>query len=164
MLTSLLKREDCAKCKICCSFDSYDLWETPVITDELVKVIEKSIPEKIEYIELNGLRLLKLCREPDEDLYYCSLLDKATGCRLKENKPFECRIWPFRIMKLDNSQRVITISPVCPVMFCKPLSDVFELASALAPKIFSQAEITPEIVKPYLQGYPILVTDKKERQ
>jgi hypothetical protein len=163
LLSTLLSRADCAECKICCSFDSYDLWETPVITDQLVDIISKKSPTNIRFTEINGVRLLRLKKEPGEDLYFCSLLDAEKGCVLGDDKPFECKIWPLRIMLLENSTRVITISPVCPVMFRKPISQLYELAKSLSTEIFNHANISPEIVKPYIAGYPILIVEQKER-
>ena len=159
MLSKLLSCEGCAKCKICCSFDSYDLWETPIIADEKLEIIKREVSFPVDFVTLGGVRLLRLNREPDEDLYYCSLLDKEKGCLLGKNKPFECSIWPLRVMRMENSRRVITISPVCPTVMKVPLSTLLEIAEELSPTIFRYSDISPEIIKPYLVGYPILIVE-----
>lgn len=156
MLSKLLSKSECAKCRICCSFDSTDLWETPVISDELKTRILDDYPE-MKFIPKNESYLFRMDKEPDEDLYYCSVLDHKIGCVLGDEKPFDCRIWPFRIMDF-NGKLVITLSPVCPVMIKKPLDKLCELAKELAPVILDEAKQNPDIVKKYLPNYPILFT------
>ena len=80
MLGKLLSREECAKCRLCCCFDSYDLWETPVINRETHDKIQDEFKPDQEFLELEDHYLLKMEKEPDRDLYYCSLLDHEKGC------------------------------------------------------------------------------------
>ena len=42
MLRNILSPETCAKCRICCIFDKYDVWETPVVSAELYEKIHAS--------------------------------------------------------------------------------------------------------------------------
>ncbi len=163
MLSKILSKEECAKCRLCCSFDSYDLWETPVITTKLAsQILQEYLPQQ-EFVRRDGHFLLKMDKEPDADLYYCSLLDHNTGCILGSEKPFDCRIWPYRVMSLGII-RVITLSPVCPVVQTKPLKEIQDLAKELAPAIFEYADENPAAVKPYIDGYPIMVVEKPERE
>ncbi|MGN0601757.1 MAG: hypothetical protein ACI4I7_03505 [Oscillospiraceae bacterium] len=160
MLVKILSKEECAKCKICCCFDSSDIWEAPVITDDKYdEILKNHIPSQ-KFRQEQNCRVLDMEKEPDEDLYYCSLLDKSKGCIMGDNKPFDCRIWPFRIMSLNGTQ-VITLSPVCPVVKTRPLDKLCEVADELAPMIFDEAERNPQIVKPYINGYPILAVKNR---
>lgn len=162
MLSKILSREECAECRLCCSFDSYDLWETPVITKKLAsQILQEYLPQQ-EFVRRDGHFLLKMDKEPDEDLYYCSLLDREKGCILGTDKPFDCQIWPFRVMSLGIT-RVITLSPVCPVVQKKPLCEIQALAKELAPAIFEYADENPTAVKSYIDGYPIMVVERPER-
>lgn len=158
MLSKILSKSECANCKICCSFDSYDIWETPVITDKIKKRVLEIKPDQ-RFSDISGARLFRMDREPDRDLYFCPMLDHEKGCLLGDDKPFDCRIWPYRIMDFKGT-RVIVISPVCPTVFSRPMSEIKALADELAPVIFAQADKTPEIVKPYIAEYPVLVTEK----
>ena len=45
MLRNILSPETCAKCRICCIFDKYDVWETPVVSAELYEKIHAARPE-----------------------------------------------------------------------------------------------------------------------
>ena len=100
-------------------------------------------------------------KEPDSDLYYCSLLDRSKGCIMGDEKPFDCKIWPFRVMSL-NGVNVITLSPVCPVVKTRPLEDIMKVCWQISDEIFSQAKAHPEIVKPYIEVYPIIVTQNSD--
>lgn len=155
MLSKLLSKEECKNCQICCSFDSTDLWETPVINDRLRIRILDDYPE-MKFVKKENSYLFRMDKEPEEDLYFCSVLDRSRGCVLGDEKPFDCRIWPFRVMDLNGTQ-VITLSPVCPVMIKKPVDELSALAKEIAPIIFKEADENPDIVKKYLSGYPIFV-------
>ena len=48
MLTEILSREACAKCRVCCVFDKDDIWEIPVIPPETAEYIKKNIDENAE--------------------------------------------------------------------------------------------------------------------
>ena len=104
---------------------------------------------------------MALYKEQNADLYYCPMLDNEKGCILGDDKPFDCRIWPLRVMAL-NETKVITLSPVCPTMNEKSIKELTKTANELADQIFEYADENPEAVKPYLDGYPILVVEGKK--
>ncbi len=161
MLSKILSKDECAKCKLCCTFDSYDLWETPCITPSLAsKILQEYAPEQ-QFVKKGEHFLLKMKKEKDVDLYYCSLLDSDKGCILGDDKPFDCKIWPLRVMAL-NDTKVITLSPVCPVVTKKPIGEIMEVARELSEQIFKYADENPEAVKPYLADYPILVVESSK--
>lgn len=160
MLKKLLSREECAKCRICCCFDSSDIWEAPVIDSEKSQQITKDFKADQEFVEKDGHYLLKMKKEPNRDLYYCSLLDHEKGCIMGNEKPFDCRIWPFRIMSL-NGRIVITLSPVCPVVKTRSLEDIMNVCKDISEEAFDQARRHPEYVKPYISGYPITAVEEK---
>lgn len=157
MLTEILSRETCAGCKICCTFDNYDIWETPVVSGELKEKILKLKPEQ-KFIHKDNSYLFRMEKADDQPLFLCPMLGEK-GCILGNDKPFDCRIWPFRIMNL-NGNRVITLSPVCPSIYKKPIGELVNfLNKGLAKQIFKEAAINPDIVKKYIEGYPILAVD-----
>lgn len=157
MISELLTREECAACRICCCFDSYDLWEAPTISSGLKEKILPYVPAT-DFLPKGGSYVLKMKKEKDRDLYYCNLLDRSRGCVLGEDKPFECSIWPLRVMDFCG-KRVIALSPVCPVLQSRPIGRITETAKRLAPVIFEQASKNPDLVKKYEIGYTILVTE-----
>ena len=59
-------------------------------------------------------------------------------------------------------RRAITIASICEEMFGRPLSQLSGfLKEGLADAIFSYADAHPEIVKPYYEGYPVLMFEKQ---
>lgn len=162
MLKNILSGKSCAECRICCVFDKYDLWETPVVTDEVYDEVRRRFPD-VKFVEKGQTHLFRM--EPEaadgDELYYCPMLDKSSGCMLKDNKPFDCRVWPYRIMELGG-RRVISIASICPELYARPLKELAEELDrdGLAEKIFAEADKYPDMVKPYQDGYPILKVEK----
>ena len=99
-----------------------------MITKEKADEIVKSYNPSQKFVEKDNFSILHMDKEPDKDLYYCSMLDHTKGCKMEENKPFDCKIWPFRIMALNNTQ-VITLSPVCPVVKTRSLDELSAFAA-----------------------------------
>ncbi|MBQ8842272.1 MAG: hypothetical protein IJZ65_06550 [Ruminiclostridium sp.] len=153
MLKKILSPETCGKCRVCCVFDRDDIWEIPLISAELYKSISeqrqdlKLIPRKNSYVFNMEFK--------DNGLTYCPALSD-TGCTLGENKPFDCKIWPFRAMRKDNGI-VITLSPVCEHINPEDKA-VKELAEELSETIFREADKNPDIIKDYIDGYPVLIS------
>ena len=85
------------------------------------------------------------------------------GCALGDEKPFDCRVWPFRVNDLAG-RRVITVSPVCRAVFALPLETLVQFLNedGFADMLFSTARLHPDIVKPYMDGYPILAVEKTD--
>ncbi len=161
MLTKLLKRETCAECRLCCVFDSSDIWETPVISEEVRHRIENILPE-VEFLSKGEKSYLFRIRHLDEgDLFYCPILTD-TGCRLGTEKPFDCQIWPYRVMEVEG-KIAITIAPICEAMMRVSLGELTGLLKeSLADVIFRYAQDNPDIIKPYDPMYPILLWKREE--
>ena len=159
MLKSILKPENCAKCRVCCGFTEEDKWEIPLIFSEMRDKIEEKLGVKLlsrggEFVfdmEFNG-----------EKLVFCPAVGE-NGCTLGELKPFDCLIWPFRVNSLGEF-RVITVSPVCETVSALPLKTLSEFLEkdGFAEKLFDTARLHPDMVKPYIDGYPILKVEKSE--
>ena len=154
---NLLSRGECADCRECCVFFFFFLSDTPVITDEVMRRVRELDPER-RFAEFDGRRLFVMDKEPDSDYHFCPMLDRERGCRLGEDKPFDCRIFPLRIMELAG-RRVIAVSPVCPVISGKPFGRLLSEARRLAPVIFAEADRCPQIIRQYITGYPVLVIE-----
>ena len=162
MTEKLLTKQDCAECRLCCHFDSYGLLETPVITEDTQKLITAQYLPEQQFAEIGGRCLMKMEKEPDRDIYTCPLLEDSKGCMLGDAKPFDCRIFPFLLMKLSDI-RVIALSPACPKVQSKPLTDIQSAAKDIAPTLFDYADRYPEAVRSYIHGYPIILTEEIKR-
>ena len=157
MLKKILSGSSCAKCRLCCVFDSSDVWETPVFTEEIKNKILSEKPDT-QFIKKDSGFILNAGELADDQLFTCPALTEK-GCMLGDDKPFDCRIWPYRIMNVGGKEAV-TIASICSELYNRPLSQIIDfLKEGLAQQIFSYADSHPEIVKPYEQGYPVLLFD-----
>ena len=155
MLKGLLENKVCRECRICCGFDRTDMWEMPAMNSETVKKMSQLKPDT-EFAEKNGAFVVKASNLDGDDLFYCPALDHEKGCMLGDKKPFECSIWPYRIMDL-NGTWVISICPVCEELYNRPLKELVEFVEkGLGEKIYKYASENPWIVKKYDYSYPIL--------
>ena len=151
MLRNILSPETCAKCRICCIFEK----------------IHAARPE-LKFVSKgdSGAYIFNMEEtwDSERELFICPALDPDKGCTLGDNKPFDCKIWPYRIMEF-NGVRVISVASICPDMYAKPLNKlVGELENGLADKIFAEADKDPAMIKPYEQGYPILKVELQGRK
>lgn len=94
--------------------------------------------------------------DPEEEVP-CTFLDPECGCILKpEDKPFDCSIWPLRIMDKDG-ELVIALTPTCPSIGAVPSKALVNLVQdSLGDKIFEYAKAHPYIVKEYKEGFPVI--------
>ncbi len=155
LLKKILSGKACAECRLCCIFDRYEVWETPVFTQEIRDRISKAVPSA-KFIPKDGGFIFRVEEFGPDGLFTCPALTEK-GCMLGDDKPFDCRIWPYRIMNVGG-RRAITIASLCGELYNRPLSQLVDfLKEGLAEKIFAYAEAHPEIVKPYYEGYPVLL-------
>ncbi len=158
MLSTILSKQSCAACKFCCSFRRQSLWETPLFPSEVVEKLSHPNEYGVEgefrdcQIALGGYRT-----DDTEEEVPCTFLDPHKGCILKaEDKPFDCSIWPLRIMDKDG-ELVIALTPTCSAIGAVPSQALVELVqNGLGEKIFEYAKTHPHIVKEYKEGFPVI--------
>jgi Fe-S-cluster containining protein len=184
MLGKVLKKETCAKCKFCCSFRRCSLWETPLFPMETVEKLadsdssENSISgkmgedklsqteKKIEFIRQTvggaacgqmDLNYKYKTDDPQEEAA-CEFLDPQKGCTLSaDDKPFDCKIWPLRIMRKDG-RLVIALTPTCPAINEVGEQRMRELVhDGLGTTIRDYAAAHPFIIKDYKDGFLVLM-------
>ncbi len=160
MLKKILNKESCAKCRICCGFVEDDKWEIPLIFGELREKIEEKLGV---VLSPRGNEFVFDMKFDGDKLAYCPAASK-NGCTRGELKPFDCLIWPFRVNALGET-RVITVSPVCEAVSSLPLKTLSEFARAdnFAETLFKTAREHPDIVKPYIDGYPIIAAENNPK-
>ncbi len=165
MLSGILKKEECAACRFCCSFKKTSLWETPVFTKENIDAIKKDKSLKSDSLnesENGGLifatydlsGLYKTC-DPNEEIQ-CPFLSE-TGCLLNdEQKPIDCKIWPVRIMRKD-SKTVLALSPSCPVCNISDMDKIKKYVDETIRKdITEYAKDHPYLIKEFRSEYTII--------
>jgi len=154
MLEKILTQKDCADCRFCCTFDRDDIWEVPLIDDDLARLIPGKYNLDIGYEFVNGNRVFEISYD-EKGESRCPAF-RENGCGLLEDRPFDCKIWPFRAMKLGEFT-VITVSPFCEKVNQLPLWELVKFVNEeLAEKIKARMEKYPGQVKDYIFGYAIL--------
>ncbi|MCL1831455.1 MAG: hypothetical protein FWG45_00920 [Oscillospiraceae bacterium] len=128
MLHEILTPADCAACKGCCIFAAQELWEAPDC------VLPLDPPNE------------------ETDCYTCRHLTDS-GCELGGDKPPDCAMYPFRVMRLGDC-RVVAVSRYCKAVNALPLRRLCEFADTHCAAF--TAITTPDMVKPYNDEYVIL--------
>jgi hypothetical protein len=158
MLSEILSHETCGNCQICCSFTREDVWETPLFFEETKQILKERFSKVM--VKPAGKEAYTFSMEfpEEEEIIFCPVLDRHTGCKLGEDKPFDCKIWPFRIMKQED-KLVITIAALCPALGNKDIQKLQAfLNKGLGNRIFEEAKKHPAMIKPYETGYPVVIS------
>ena len=165
MLGKILKKEDCAACRFCCSFRRTSLWETPIFTKENIDAIkinpslDKSV---LNVIEKDGYCFAKYdlsgqykTGDSDEEVP-CPYLGE-NGCILSDDeKPWDCKIWPLRVMNKDG-EIVVALTPTCPSINRLEFAYVKDFVSSnLKKDITEYAAAHPFLIKEYRSDFPII--------
>ena len=99
---------------------------------------------------------------PDEEAP-CPYLGKH-GCLLNnEEKPWDCKIWPLRVMRLPDGELVIALTPTCPSVNKLDIAVVKEFVCAkLKDELFAYAKAHPYLIKKYKDGFPVISTERPD--
>ncbi len=171
MLSSILSKQTCASCRFCCSFRRQSLWETPLMPPEFKESHTKDCRgQDIRWREESTLSGTgSTCCSPDltdayttddpEEEAPCPFLDRSKGCTLSEQeKPFDCKIWPLRCMRMQDGTLAVCLTPTCPAVNAVPPETVQQLVTGGLGKIIADyAAACPYIIKPYHEGFPVLM-------
>ena len=178
MLGAILKKEACAECRFCCAFRKTSLWEVPVFTRENTEAIKKNqnldssvlVPldkrlfgntetDIADYLSDYSVYDLTDCYQTDdpEEEVPCPYLGR-NGCVLSaEEKPWDCKIWPLRVMRTEGGEVVIALTPTCPEINKINLNDVKKFVNEnLRDELLSYAKSHPYLIKEYREDFPIL--------
>ena len=125
-MENIVTSKDCEACRWCCEFNAEDCWEIPSGTD--------------------GKPLFTLdFAKTNEDLP-CPHLNE-NGCTLGENKPLDCKMWPFRKM----SGR-LAICTDCPAVANASAEQIAQSAATISAEDFAGMSD-----KSYNENYKVLL-------
>lgn len=142
---------------MCCIFDKYDIWETPLFEPDTMNAVTNISPDAKFHKKGSGF-VLDAGEISGDDIFSCPALSD-NGCLLGDDKPFDCRIWPFRIMRKGGA-RVIAVSSLCENVYGQSHEALTAfLNEGLAEKIFDYADKFPEAVHEYYDNYTILLIE-----
>ena len=157
MLTSIFTPADCATCKLCCNFHRSSSWESPALDAELIYLLQEECVPLQKREDGSTTFYLHFCSNSEDEVANCPMLDTNSGCTLpRELRPFECRIWPIRLMK-QASRLVIGVYQNCPALKGDTLQKLItHTTTELLPTLLDYARTHPKAVREYNDAYSIL--------
>ena len=158
MLEKILSAEDCARCEFCCSFRRQSLNLTPHFEKENIEKISRLYPETKFKTLPDGAVTIDL-----DDKYVTDEVEEEAlcyfnrrGCILPEDlKPFDCKLWPFRLMKNGDSLSLALV-PSCPWIRKDDTLKLREVAAFVAKEAKEYAKDHPEIIIEYRDDYTVI--------
>lgn len=167
MLHEVLKKEACAACRFCCAFRRKSLWEVPRLPVEFAEkypvdrngkaISYRRIEDETGIYVITDLSGAYLTEDAEEEAP-CPFLDTERGCVLPENdKPFDCKIWPLRYMRMPSGSMKVCLTPTCPEINQIPAERMKQLVDhGLGDLIAGYAEKHPYMIKEYKDGFLVL--------
>jgi len=103
-IKKLLDFKQCVKCRTCCKFKKGDGAWAPIFSAAEIKAIAKEHRIKSAWKKYkkskNSFQPRLVKSEKEAGIYVCPFLnEKKYRCLVEKLKPFDCRIWPFVLMK-----------------------------------------------------------------
>ena len=85
------------------------------------------------------------------------------GCGLLEqDKPFDCKVWPFRLMRTANGTVCISISDLCTGVQLHEVEQLQAfLREGLAETMFTYAKAHPDHIHEWHDGYRVILTESE---
>jgi Fe-S-cluster containining protein len=105
---------DCVRCGNCCRLEAGDLFLSATDLRRLSEYLELSDEEFfLEYCEIVDLGLAKRVSLIAEDSGACVFLGE-NGCEVYEQRPLQCRTFPFWATNLMDESSYCALSESCP--------------------------------------------------
>jgi len=157
MLGNLLTQEDCQQCKLCCKFKPAELVEAPLFTTAQKNLVLTKINPNVQFLPVGQLWRIQLVKLPDQDKYLCPVLEENKGCQLGADRPFDCRIYPYLIMRTSPTKLAISVVTTCPIFNAHSTEKLQAfLAHSLKAKILETMQTMPELAMDYYDNTRIL--------
>jgi Fe-S-cluster containining protein len=104
----------CTSCKTqgCCTNSAVPLVFASDLAD--LKSINKDSDDFLHNRNVNGIIIKAINKKPNSNV--CIFWDEQKGCSIYKQRPFDCRAYPFDILKIDGKFHWIVYS-------CNPQSD-----------------------------------------
>ena len=116
-LPQLVPSRVCLSCEVCCRFPDPDSFLRPYFTaEESRRAVARGI-DPMHFSDPAGCQI-SVVPNPSGEGYLCPAFDPATShCRIYEDRPLDCRIYPLAVMwNQDRSQVVLGWDTKCPFM------------------------------------------------
>lgn len=158
MLTHIFTPAQCARCKLCCNFRRASAWETPVLEAELADRLQHAGVPLQQREDGSCTFCLSYRTDDPEETANCPMLNPSSGCTLpRGDRPFECRIWPLRLMRTEQQRLALGLYKHCPAL--EPAvrdTLVREATGPMLPALLEFARRCPQAVRPADPAYSII--------
>jgi hypothetical protein len=135
-------------------FEASELEELPIILDKEKRAIETRFPAL--RFERRGDCWGFQADFNEKSLYECPMLSEH-GCMLGEEKPFDCSIYPYCVMR-RGKEVVITITPECRKACARlPEQMLSVLKQGLADEIREAIRANPDLIRDDAADDPVLM-------
>lgn len=112
-MRQIVHHEQCRRCRECCRFRANRQDFAPIFTAEeldAIRQVTDSMPAFVPFKDSGNIFQIQLAKAKIEDPVYpyvCPFLDEDKyECTIYDVRPFDCRIWPFIILKLSDTGEV----------------------------------------------------------
>lgn len=157
---SLLTSRDCFACGKCCRFDPDEIEDAPTFTDEQhERALVEFATEAIRFERRGALWQVVLNDISGSKKKICPFYEEPTGrCRVYNYEIFDCRTWPFYIMRV-NGELKLTLSPDCPIVSRIDRTRLAEYARKhIGPRMLNMVKRYPDLVTEY-HGNALILCD-----
>ncbi len=157
---SLLTSKDCVACGKCCKFDPDELEDAPAFTQEQYeKAMAEFEVEAVRFEQRGALWQVVLKDIEGSDKKICPFLEEDTmKCRVYNYEIFDCRTWPFYIMRVDGKLK-LTLSPDCPIVSKVNTAKLADYARKnIGPRMMAMVQRYPDLITDY-HGNTIILCD-----
>jgi Fe-S-cluster containining protein len=110
-MRQIVHHEQCKRCRECCRFRANRQDFAPIFTVEelqAIREVRESLPEFLPFKETTNVYQIRLKEAEHSDPaypYVCPFLDEENyQCTIYDVRPFDCRIWPFIVLKNDEGK------------------------------------------------------------
>jgi Fe-S-cluster containining protein len=101
----------CTQCGKCCTGAPGFVWLNDAEIESLAAACEIGVPEFLEKYAKRVGRRISLIERPNGD---CIFWDRKVGCTVYEQRPRQCRTWPFWESNLKSPDTWEETCSVCP--------------------------------------------------
>ena len=151
IFSEIFNKNICKECKMCCKFGEDDLWDLPQFTCDEKNRLSLKHPN-VKYKLYNNMYIpITIVRSHH---HVCPFLDETTGCIIQNEKPIDCALWPFYIMKIGEDL-VLAQDLNCPAIENCTIEQIYKCLSKVFLDILDIYMANPEYIKEYKTDFRI---------
>lgn len=162
-MEQIVHHEQCLRCGECCRFRENRQSFAPIFTVEeldAIRAVHCTLPDFKPFKGTENIYQIQLIRGNIENPLYpfvCPFLDEEKyACTIYELRPFDCRIWPFIVLRVKETGQVLLAHFTG--SSCLAIQEVQPLHFA-AYEAYMEQLVTSNGFLEFLRKYPQLIWD-----